>query len=278
MATMTVGNLSALGQRQREAHARLLEHRARRLHAARLLGVLRGRASRRSCSTCVTYCFMNLGAFLVVMAIAETERRRRDASTRSRASAVARRSWPQVMAIFLVSLTGLPPMAGFVGKFYLFAALLKAGGTWNWTVAVVGVLNSVISLFYYARVAAGDVPREGRDRAHDGASALRRDERRARRARRWCSASTGPRSTTSSLARSRWCAEHGKRGTRVDRPRRRPKRRGPRSFPERGPRCFRSALATLSSRAPRPSRSRCCWSRRQPTRTRRRPSPCPTSS
>ena len=43
-------------------------------------------------------------------------------------------------------------MAGFVGKFYLFAALLKAGGPWNWTVAVVGVLNSVISLFYYARV------------------------------------------------------------------------------------------------------------------------------
>jgi len=54
--------------------------------------------------------------------------------------------------VFLFSLTGLPPMAGFIGKFYLFAALLKAGGPWNWTVAVVGVLNSVISLFYYARV------------------------------------------------------------------------------------------------------------------------------
>jgi NADH-quinone oxidoreductase subunit N len=56
------------------------------------------------------------------------------------------------MAIFLFSLTGLPPMAGFVGKFYLFSALLQTGGTWSWTVAVVGVLNSVVSLFYYARV------------------------------------------------------------------------------------------------------------------------------
>src|SRR5262249_18151324 len=56
------------------------------------------------------------------------------------------------MAVFLFSLTGLPPFAGFVGKFYIFAALLRAGGSWNWVIAVVGVLNSVVSLFYYARV------------------------------------------------------------------------------------------------------------------------------
>jgi NADH-quinone oxidoreductase subunit N len=56
------------------------------------------------------------------------------------------------MALFLFSLTGLPPLAGFVGKFYIFAALLEAGGSWNWTLAAVGLLNSVVSLFYYARV------------------------------------------------------------------------------------------------------------------------------
>ena len=50
-------------------------------------------------------------------------------------------------------------MAGFVGKFYLFSALLRAGGPWNWTVAVVGVINSVISLFYYARVIEIPTPR-----------------------------------------------------------------------------------------------------------------------
>lgn len=43
-------------------------------------------------------------------------------------------------------------MVGFVGKFYLFAALLKSATMWNWILAVVGVLNSVISLFYYARI------------------------------------------------------------------------------------------------------------------------------
>jgi NADH-quinone oxidoreductase subunit N len=56
------------------------------------------------------------------------------------------------MAVFLFSLTGLPPFAGFIGKFYIFASLLRAGGSWYWFVAIVGVLNSVVSLFYYARV------------------------------------------------------------------------------------------------------------------------------
>ncbi|MFQ5771083.1 MAG: proton-conducting transporter membrane subunit, partial [bacterium] len=55
------------------------------------------------------------------------------------------------MGVFLFSLTGLPPTAGFVGKFYLFAALIKGGPTFYW-LAVVGILNSVISLYYYARI------------------------------------------------------------------------------------------------------------------------------
>jgi len=53
------------------------------------------------------------------------------------------------LAIFLVSLTGIPPTAGFIGKLYLFAALINDG--WIW-LAVVGALNSVISLYYYVRV------------------------------------------------------------------------------------------------------------------------------
>ena len=53
------------------------------------------------------------------------------------------------MTVFMISLTGLPPTAGFIGKFYLFGAVLDAG--WIW-LAVVGVLNSVISLFYYMKV------------------------------------------------------------------------------------------------------------------------------
>ena len=53
------------------------------------------------------------------------------------------------MAIFLFSLTGLPPTAGFIGKFYLFSAVIEAKMYW---LAIVGALNSVISLYYYMRI------------------------------------------------------------------------------------------------------------------------------
>jgi NADH-quinone oxidoreductase subunit N len=53
------------------------------------------------------------------------------------------------MGIFLFSLIGLPPSAGFIGKLYLFAAVIREKYYW---LAVVGVLNSVVSLYYYARV------------------------------------------------------------------------------------------------------------------------------
>ena len=56
------------------------------------------------------------------------------------------------MALFLSSLTGLPPLAGFFGKFYIFYALLAKGGTLLVTIAVIGVLNSAISLYYYVRI------------------------------------------------------------------------------------------------------------------------------
>ena len=53
------------------------------------------------------------------------------------------------MVIFLLSLTGIPPLFGFVGKFYLFTAALDAGFLW---VAVIAILNSVLSLGVYLRM------------------------------------------------------------------------------------------------------------------------------
>ncbi|WP_437754410.1 NADH-quinone oxidoreductase subunit N [Sorangium sp. So ce1389] len=150
MATMTVGNLSALGQ---ENVKRMLAYSSIAHAGYMLLGfsVFSDAGVAAIVFYVVAYCFMNLGAFLVVMAVAEKSG---GDETLSAFRGLGRRA-PLVaaaMAVFLVSLTGLPPMAGFVGKFYLFSALISAGGTWNWVVAVVGVLNSVISLFYYARV------------------------------------------------------------------------------------------------------------------------------
>jgi NADH-quinone oxidoreductase subunit N len=51
--------------------------------------------------------------------------------------------------VFLLSLVGIPPTAGFVGKFYLFGAAVRAGYVW---LAVIGVLNSAIAAYYYLRI------------------------------------------------------------------------------------------------------------------------------
>ena len=53
------------------------------------------------------------------------------------------------MLLFMLSLGGIPPTAGFMGKFWLFGAAIESGYTW---LAVIGVLNSAISLYYYIRV------------------------------------------------------------------------------------------------------------------------------
>jgi NADH-quinone oxidoreductase subunit N len=150
MATMTIGNLSALGQNNVK---RMLAYSSVAHAGYMLLGfcIFNEAGVAAIVFYVVTYCFMNLGAFLVVMAVAE---RAGGDETISAFRGLGRRApiVAAVMAIFMVSLAGLPPMAGFIGKFYIFSALLRAGGTWNWVLAVVGVLNSVISLFYYARV------------------------------------------------------------------------------------------------------------------------------
>jgi NADH-quinone oxidoreductase subunit N len=53
------------------------------------------------------------------------------------------------MCIFLFSLAGIPPAAGFIGKFYLFSGAIQAGYIW---LAIIGVLNSAASVYYYLRV------------------------------------------------------------------------------------------------------------------------------
>jgi NADH-quinone oxidoreductase subunit N len=53
------------------------------------------------------------------------------------------------MTVFLLSLIGIPPLAGFAGKFYLFGAAVRTGYVW---LAVIGVLNSAVAAYYYLRV------------------------------------------------------------------------------------------------------------------------------
>ena len=93
----------------------------------------------------LAYTFFTIGAFGVVVLL---ERREYAGETYSDYAGLARRAplLAALMLIFLLSLTGIPPTGGFFGKVYLFAAVVEAG--WIW-VAVVGVLTSAISLYYY---------------------------------------------------------------------------------------------------------------------------------
>ncbi len=95
----------------------------------------------------VAYLFMNLGAFACVVAVvndtgSESLEAFRGLSSRAPAVALA-------CALFLLSLAGLPPLLGFFGKFLLFGAAIDAGHT---ALAVAGVLNSAIALYYYVNV------------------------------------------------------------------------------------------------------------------------------
>jgi NADH-quinone oxidoreductase subunit N len=144
--TMTLGNLVAVWQ---DNLKRFLAYSSIAHAGYMLMGVvvLSNQGIAAVLIYFMMYLFMNLGAFFVVMLVANKTGSEdisvyRGLGYRAPLVGVA-------MAIFLVSLTGLPPTAGFIGKLYLFAALLQA--KWIW-LAVVGALNSVISLYYYARV------------------------------------------------------------------------------------------------------------------------------
>jgi NADH-quinone oxidoreductase subunit N len=144
--TMTVGNLVAVWQTNLK---RLLAYSSIAHAGYMLMGlvILNNTGITAILIYFVVYLFMNLGAFYVVMLVANkigSEDINDYNGLGFRAPVVA-----VSMAIFLVSLTGLPPTAGFVGKLYLFTALIQSKFIW---LAVIGVLNSVVSLYYYVKV------------------------------------------------------------------------------------------------------------------------------
>jgi NADH-quinone oxidoreductase subunit N len=154
VATMTLGNLAALGQRNIK---RLLAYSSI-AHAGYLfLGVAAGAPAGHQALLFYlgAYLFMNLAAFGVVIAVANGHAPHEQidewAGLSRRAPFLA-----FVMTVTLFALAGLPPTAGFVGKYYLFSALVQAGrdtglGMYH-VAAVLAVLNSVVSLAYYLRV------------------------------------------------------------------------------------------------------------------------------
>lgn len=144
--TMTLGNLVAVWQ---DNLKRMLAYSSIAQAGYMLMGVvlLSDKGIAAVLIYFIMYLFMNLGAFYVVMLVAN-KTGSEDIST-YRGLGYQSPFIGVSMAIFLLSLTGLPPTSGFIGKFYLFAAVLDA--RWIW-LAIVGAINSAISLYYYARV------------------------------------------------------------------------------------------------------------------------------
>ena len=146
--TMTVGNVVAIQQNNIK---RMLAYSSI-AHAGYMLlamPVMSGDSIYAIMVYLVMYLFMNLGAFFVVITI----KNKTDGETFDDYKGLG---WEMpivgiTMTLFMVSLTGLPPTAGFIGKFYIFASLIQGGGSFYWLV-VIGGVNSVVSLYYYLRV------------------------------------------------------------------------------------------------------------------------------
>jgi len=153
--TMTVGNVVALGQTNLK---RLLAYSSI-AHAGYLL-------VGASCMTAfggasvlfyaLAYTLTNVGAFAFVLL---ASRGGEDKVELSDYAGLARRRpvLALAMTVFMLSLGGIPPTAGFIGKLYLFTAVVESGRVW---LAIVGVLNSLVSMYYYLRVVVALYMRE----------------------------------------------------------------------------------------------------------------------
>jgi NADH-quinone oxidoreductase subunit N len=145
--TMCVGNITALVQ---DNMKRLLAYSSI-AHAGYILVAFVTGDRLLSSSVLyylLAYTFMNLGAFSVVILLGRKGEEHEDID--SYAGLAGRHPFIALcMTIFLLSLTGIPPLAGFAGKFYLFSDAIK--GQYYW-LAVIGMLNSAVAAYYYLRV------------------------------------------------------------------------------------------------------------------------------
>ncbi len=151
--TMTVGNLVAIPQ---SSVKRMLAYSSIAHAGYALIGLAAYRlpgggvndwAIQGLLLYLITYLFMNLGAFAVLIAVYDHTRGHQVdsyAGLSQRAPGLS-----LAMTLCLLSLAGLPPTAGFVGKLVLFGAAVRAGLVW---LAVIGVINAVISVYYYWNV------------------------------------------------------------------------------------------------------------------------------
>ena len=96
----------------------------------------------------LAYAVSNLGA-LGIVALLGTAQHEHDELRDFAGLSKSRPGLAALMTVFLLSLGGFPPMAGFIGKWYIFSAAVERGHYW---LAIIGVLTSVVSVFFYLRI------------------------------------------------------------------------------------------------------------------------------
>jgi len=158
--TLTVGNLAAVNQTNIK---RLLAYSSISHAGYMLLGVVAGNETGINgiAVYVMVYTFMNLGAFLVVVALRRQNIIGEDLDDiaglmhKSPGHAV-------LMLIFVLSLAGIPPTAGFLGKYYIFLALIQTG---HYTLAVIATLYVAVAIFYYFKIVRSMFTREETEKA-----------------------------------------------------------------------------------------------------------------
>jgi NADH-quinone oxidoreductase subunit N len=160
VATLTLGNLAAINQTNIK---RLLAYSSISHAGYMLLGLIAGNDTgiKGIAVYVMVYTFMNLGAFLVVVALRRQNIIGEDIDD---IAGLMHKSpgYAVLMLIFLLSLAGIPPTAGFLGKYYIFLALIQSG---HYTLAVIATLYVAVAIYYYFKIVRSMFIREEIEKA-----------------------------------------------------------------------------------------------------------------
>ncbi len=156
VATMTLGNLLAITQ---SSVKRMLAYSSIAHAGYLLIAFVVGEewGGLPLMFYLLAYSFMTLGAFAVITGLTDKDHPRETYSDFA-GLGFKRPFLAMAMALFMLSLAGFPPLAGFTGKFYMFRSAVLSG---NLSLAIIGVLNSLLSVVYYLRVIVAMYMQEG---------------------------------------------------------------------------------------------------------------------
>ncbi len=158
--TLTLGNLAAINQTNIK---RLLAYSSISHAGYMLLGLIAGNEHGINgiAVYVMVYTFMTLGAFLVVVALRRANIIGEDLDD---IAGLVHKSpgYAILMLIFLLSLAGIPPTAGFLGKYYIFLSLIETG---HYTLAVIATLYVAVAIYYYFKIVRSMFIREATEKA-----------------------------------------------------------------------------------------------------------------